>query len=50
VNGYSFTAIASVAAAREVLAGKFITGVQAPVEVFGSGFLECIEGSTIKDA
>ncbi|KAF1811541.1 hypothetical protein P152DRAFT_437997 [Eremomyces bilateralis CBS 781.70] len=47
VNGYSFTSIASIEAAVQVLAGKFLPGFQTPVEVFGSGFVECIKGSTI---
>jgi short subunit dehydrogenase-like uncharacterized protein len=49
VNGYSFTSIASIEAARQVMAGKFVLGFQTPVEVFGSEFVECVEGSIIED-
>jgi short subunit dehydrogenase-like uncharacterized protein len=49
VNGYSFTAIASIEAARRVLAGGFLPGFQTPVEAFGSDFVGCVEGSIIED-
>jgi short subunit dehydrogenase-like uncharacterized protein len=49
VNGYSFTSIASIEAAKHVLAGRFSIGNQTPVEVFGSDFVECVEGSIIED-
>jgi short subunit dehydrogenase-like uncharacterized protein len=49
VNGYSFTSMASIEAARQVLAGRLSLGFQTPVEVFGSNFALCVEGSTIKD-
>lgn len=47
VNGYSFTALASVEAARRVLGGEVRGGFQTPVEVFGGRFAESIEGSRI---
>jgi short subunit dehydrogenase-like uncharacterized protein len=49
VNGYSFTSIASIEAARRVLAGRSLPGFQTPVEVFGDRFIECVEGSIIED-
>jgi short subunit dehydrogenase-like uncharacterized protein len=49
VNGYSFTSIASIEAAKQVLAGRFSLGFQTPVEVFGADFVLCVEGTTIKD-
>ncbi|KAI1755702.1 hypothetical protein F4782DRAFT_486573 [Xylaria castorea] len=47
VNGYSFTGIASVEAAKRVLAGEVKGGFQTPVEVFGKGFVESVPGSQI---
>lgn len=45
VNGYSFTAVASVEAARRVLAGEFEAGFQTPAGVFGNDFVKTIAGS-----
>lgn len=47
VNGYTFTPIASVEAARRVLGGDWQPGFQTPAGVFGSGFVETIDGSTM---
>ncbi|KAF1941479.1 hypothetical protein EJ02DRAFT_455142 [Clathrospora elynae] len=48
VNGYTFTAVASVEAAKRVLSGQTLPGFQTPVIVFGSGFVETIAGSRIQ--
>jgi len=48
VNGYTFTPIASVEAARRVLGGQFRSGFQTPADVFGYTFVESIAGSSIK--
>lgn len=47
VNGYSFTALAAVEAARRVLAGEAIAGFQTPAGLFGSSFAETIADTTI---
>lgn len=47
VNGYTFTSIASVEAAKRVLAGSWVPGFQTAVGVFSSKFVECVEGSVI---
>lgn len=47
VNGYSFTPMAAVEAARRVLAGEFRAGFHTPVGVFGSGFAETIADTRI---
>ena len=47
VNGYSFTPLAAVVAARRVLAGEARPGFQTPVGVFGSGFAETIADTRI---
>lgn len=47
VNGYSFTPMAAVEAARRVLAGEFRAGFHTPVGVFGSGFAETIADTHI---
>ncbi|KAH6889444.1 hypothetical protein B0T10DRAFT_513959 [Thelonectria olida] len=39
VNGYTFTSIASVEAAKMVLGGRFVEGFQTPADVFGNDFL-----------
>ena len=49
VNGYSYTPLAAVEAARRVLAGEHEPGFQTPVRVFGAGFAETISGTTITD-
>jgi short subunit dehydrogenase-like uncharacterized protein len=47
VNGYTFTAVASIEGARQVLAGGSSPGFWTPVQLFGSKFVEDIEGSVI---
>jgi short subunit dehydrogenase-like uncharacterized protein len=47
-NGYSFTARASVAAARRVLGGDFKPGFQTPARAFGIGFVLAL-GARITD-
>lgn len=49
VNGYSYTPLAAVAAARRVLDGERQTGFATPGQVFGAGFAETIAGTTITD-
>ncbi len=49
VNGYSYTPLAAVEAARRVLEGERRTGFETPARVFGGGFAETIEGTTITD-
>jgi short subunit dehydrogenase-like uncharacterized protein len=49
VNGYSFTPLAAIEAARRVLAGEVRPGFQTPVTVFGPGFAESIADTTITD-
>lgn len=47
VNGYTFTPLASVEAARRVLDGEIRPGFQTPVGLFGSGFAETIADTRI---
>ncbi|KAI0195785.1 hypothetical protein EV127DRAFT_508544 [Xylaria flabelliformis] len=49
VNGYSFTGIASVEAAKRVLAGEVKGGFQTPADVFGKDFVKSVAGSQIVD-
>jgi len=49
VNGYTFTAIAAVEAARRVLAGDARSGFQTPAGLFGRGFAETIADTRIVD-
>jgi short subunit dehydrogenase-like uncharacterized protein len=49
LNGYSFTPLAAVEAARRVLAGEHRPGFQTPVTVFGTGFAETIPGTKVTD-
>lgn len=46
-NGYTFTAVASVEAAKRVLEGQVKPGFQTPVEVFGKEFVEAVDGSKL---
>ncbi|SDE53543.1 Uncharacterized conserved protein [Belnapia rosea] len=48
VNGYSFTPLAAVEAARRVLAGEARPGFQTPAGLFGNGFAESIADTTIQ--
>lgn len=49
VNGYTFTPLAAVEAARRVLAGECRAGFQTPTGLFGSGFAETIADTRIED-
>jgi short subunit dehydrogenase-like uncharacterized protein len=42
VNGYSYTPMAAVEAARRVLGGEWRAGFETPARVFGAGFAESI--------
>lgn len=49
VNGYSYTPLAAVEAARRVLTGERQPGFATPARVFGGGFAESIAGTVITD-
>lgn len=49
VNGYTFTPLAAVEAARRVLAGEHRSGFQTPAGLFGNGFAETIADTRITD-
>jgi len=49
VNGYSYTPLAAVEAARRVLEGERRPGFETPARLFGVEFAETIEGTTITD-
>lgn len=49
VNGYSYTPLVAVEAARQVLAGKVRAGFDTPARLFGAGFAESIPGTQISD-
>ena len=49
VNGYSYTPLAAVEAARRVLDGDRKPGFETPARVFGVGFAETIARTTITD-
>ncbi|GGF67339.1 membrane protein [Azorhizobium oxalatiphilum] len=49
VNGYTFTAMAAVEAARRVLGGEVQPGFQTPASLFGNGFAETIADTRIID-
>jgi short subunit dehydrogenase-like uncharacterized protein len=49
VNGYTFTALAAVEAARRVIAGESRAGSQTPALIFGNGFVETIANSQVED-
>lgn len=49
VNGYSFTPLAAVEAARRVLGGERKSGFETSARVFGGGFAQTIAGTTIID-
>ncbi|MNN86970.1 hypothetical protein D3C81_2044540 [compost metagenome] len=49
VNGYTYTPLVAVEAARRVLDGDRRPGFETPARVFGSGFAETIDGTTISD-
>jgi short subunit dehydrogenase-like uncharacterized protein len=48
VNGYTFTGLASVEAARKVLAGVAVLGFQTPAVVFGNDFVLAIPKSEVR--
>ncbi|KAL2210439.1 hypothetical protein CC79DRAFT_1330807 [Sarocladium strictum] len=45
VNGYTFTARASMEAAKRIVEGVGATGFQTPVDVFGMRFVDTVAGS-----
>jgi len=47
VNGYSYTPLAAVEAARRVLNGTSLPGFQTPAKVFGADFALSIQGTRI---
>lgn len=47
VNGYSYTPLAAVEAARRVILGEREMGFTTPSKVFGSGFAETIPGTRL---
>ncbi|KAI9650871.1 hypothetical protein NHQ30_000906 [Ciborinia camelliae] len=49
INGYTFTSMASVQAAKLVMANQAKPGFQTPVQAFGKDFIRTIPGSSIKD-
>lgn len=49
VNGYSYTPLAAVEAARRVLEGERRLGFATPAQVFGGGFAQTIAGTVISD-
>jgi short subunit dehydrogenase-like uncharacterized protein len=49
VNGYTYTPLAAVEAARRVLNGDRRPGFETPARVFGVGFAQTIAGTTIID-
>jgi len=49
VNGYSYTPLAAIEAARRVLAGAQRPGFETPANLFGVGFAGSIAGTAITD-
>jgi hypothetical protein len=49
INGYSYTPLAAVEAARRVLAGERRSGFETPGRLFGVEFAESIAGTVIVD-
>jgi short subunit dehydrogenase-like uncharacterized protein len=49
VNGYSYTPLAAVEAARRVLGGERRSGFETPAKLFGVGFAKTIDGTQITD-
>lgn len=49
VNGYSYTPLAAIEAARRVLGGERRPGFETPARMFGGGFAETIAGTVITD-
>lgn len=48
VNGYTFTAQASIEVIRLILHGKVLPGLQTPVTAFGAGFVDSVEHTFIR--
>jgi len=48
-NGYTYTPLSAVEAARRVLNGERHAGFATPTQVFGIGFAESIAGTVITD-
>ncbi|KAH5168048.1 hypothetical protein HBI81_046830 [Parastagonospora nodorum] len=48
VNGYTFTGLASVEAARKILAGIAVPGFQTPAVIFGNDFVLAIPESKVR--
>lgn len=48
-NGYSYTPLAAIEAARRVLSGERKPGFETPARIFGGGFAESIAGTIITD-
>ncbi|MFC6335576.1 hypothetical protein GIR22_20655 [Pseudomonas sp. CCM 7891] len=49
VNGYSYTPLAAIEAARRILNGERRPGFETPARLFGGGLAESIAGTTITD-
>lgn len=49
VNGYTYTPLAAVEAARRVMSGERRPGFETPAKLLGVGFAETIPGTTITD-
>lgn len=49
VNGYTYTPLAAVEAARRVLGGAARAGFDTPARLIGAGFAESIPGTTLLD-
>ena len=49
INGYSYTPLAAVEAARRVLGGERRAGFETPAKLFGAGFAQTIGGTQIID-
>lgn len=47
VNGYSYTPLAAVEAARRVFSGEYRVGFETPARVFGANFAESIVGTLV---
>lgn len=47
VNGYTFTVVASVDAARRVLSGSVKAGWQTPAGLFGERFIDAVPGTVV---
>jgi short subunit dehydrogenase-like uncharacterized protein len=49
INGYSYTTLSAVEAAKRVLSGEIRAGFETPARLFGSGFAMSIPGTHISD-